>query len=129
MAARIDRAGNVYQLDRQAEPDEVVTEEDVQDPNKLARLLMRILKTLAGITRRFYPRRVTFHDRAVTSGDALRLPHGFNARVDWLVVDWVPTTPGDVPIFERVAAATTVNTLVLEVGNSGLVSVRLEVSG
>jgi len=128
MASRVDKAGNVFSLDRPSEPDERVTEEDVKDADKLARLLMRLLKDVASIKRRFFPRRVDFEDRAVTSGDALRLPHGFRARVRWWVVDWVPTTPGDVPLFEK-STATDLRTLVLDVGNSGVVSVRIEASG
>jgi hypothetical protein len=127
MPARIDRAGKVHQLDRPAEPDELVTEEDVKDAPKLARILVRILKDIATIKRRFWPRRTDFEDREVTSGDTLRLPHNFNARVRWWVVDWIPTTPGDVPVFER-SATTTTRVLALDVGNSGLVSVRVEVA-
>jgi hypothetical protein len=127
MPARIDRAGKVHQLDRPAEPDELVTEEDVMDAPKLARILVRILKDIATIKRRFWPRRTDFEDREVTSGDTLRLPHNFNARVRWWVVDWIPTTPGDVPVFER-SATTTTRVLALDVGNSGLVSVRVEVA-
>jgi hypothetical protein len=127
MPARIDRAGKVHQLDRPAEPDELVTEEDVMDAPKLARILVRILKDIATIKRRFWPRRTDFEDREVTSGDTLRLPHNFNARVRWWVVDWIPTTPGDIPVFER-SATTTTRVLALDVGNSGLVSVRVEVA-
>jgi hypothetical protein len=127
MPARIDRAGKVHQLDRPAEPDELVTEEDVKDAPKLARILVRILKDIATIKRRFWPRRTDFEDREVTSGDTLRLPHNFNARVRWWVVDWIPTTPGDIPVFER-SATTTTRVLALDVGNSGLVSVRVEVA-
>lgn len=129
MAARVDKAGNVYQLDRPAEPDERVTEEDVQDADKLSRLLMRVLKDVAGIKRRFIPRRIDFEDRAVVAGTPLRLPHGLNARVRWWVVDWIPTSPTDSPVFERNATDTTVNTLVLDVGNPGTVTIRLEVAG
>jgi hypothetical protein len=127
MPARIDRAGKVFQLDRPAEPDEIVTEEDARDPAKVARILVRVLKDLATVGRRYWPRRYDFEDRAVTSGDTLRLPHHFDARVRWWVIDWQPTTPGDVPVFER-AASTTNKVLALAVGNSGLVSVRVEVA-
>jgi hypothetical protein len=125
MAARIDRAGNVHQLDRAAEPDELVAEEDVADAPKLARIVVRILRDIATLKRRHWPRRIDFEDREVTSGDALRLPHNFRARVRWWLVDWIPSTPGDVPLFER-STDTTTDVLVLDVGNSGTVSVRVE---
>ena len=128
MAARVDRAGNVYQLDRRPTPDEPISEDDVQEPTKLVRILGRLARDVAEIKRRFFPRRVDFEDRVVTSGDVLRLPHGFEARVRWWVVDWVPSTPGDVPLFEKLSATDT-KTLVLEVGNTGTVSIRLEVAG
>jgi hypothetical protein len=128
VSARIDHTGNVYQLDRKAEPDEVVTEEDVKDAGKLSRLLMRLLRDVFTLKRRFAPKRTDFEDRAVVSGTPLRLPHSFNARVRWWVVDWTPTTPGDLPIFEK-STASDRRTLVLDVGNSGKVSVRVEVAG
>lgn len=128
MAARIAATGKVHQLDRPAEPDELVTEEDVKDPSKLARLLGRMLRDIASVQRRFFPRRVDFEDRTVTSGDVMRLNHGFKARVRYWVVDWRPVTPGDVAAFER-NAGTDASTLLLDVGNSGTVTVRVEVAG
>jgi hypothetical protein len=128
MAARIDRAGNVYQLDRPAGPDETVSEEDVQDPGKLARLLVRILKDVAAIKRRFFPRRLDFEDRAVTAGDSLRLPHSFNARVRWWVVDWLPDSTGDAGTFEVDAASSDLFTLVLTAHNTGTATIRVEVA-
>lgn len=128
MAARVSGAGRVYQLDRAAEPDEIITEEDVKDAGKLARLLVRVLRDLADIKRRFFPRRIDFEDRAVVSGDVLRLPHGFGARVRYWVVDWRPTTPGDIPVFDR-NAGTNASTLMVNVGNSGTVTVRVESAG
>lgn len=128
MKARIDGNGNVYQLDRPAEPDEMVAEEDVKDATKLARLLMRVLRSLATMTRRFEPRQTDFEDKAVTSGDVLMLPHKFDARVRWWVVDWTPTTPGDAALFER-SSASTLAVLKLTVGNSGLVTIRVEAAG
>lgn len=128
MSARINSAGKVYQLDRPAEPDERVTEEDLRDAPKLARLLTRLLKDVAVMRRRFQPETLDFEDRAVISGDALRLTHGLNARVRWSIVDWTPTTPGDAALFEK-DASTDLKTLVLLVGNSGTVSIRVELAG
>jgi hypothetical protein len=128
VSARVASTGKVYQLDRQATPDEVVTAEDVKDADKLARMLARLLREVSDIKRRWWPRSRDYEDKAVVSGTPLRLGHGFNARVRWWVVDWVPTTPGDVPVFEK-STSTDLKTLVLDVGNSGTVSVRVEVAG
>jgi hypothetical protein len=128
MAARVDASGRVFQLDRSAEPDEIVTEEDAKDAGKLARILVRVLRDLADIKRRFFPRRIDFEDRAVVSGDVLRLNHGFSARVRYWVVDWRPFTPGDVAVFDR-NAGTNAQALLLNVGNSGTVTVRVESAG
>jgi hypothetical protein len=128
VSARIDSAGNVHQLDRPAEPDEILTEEDVQDAPKLARLLVRILKEVTTLRRRFWPRRTDFEDRTVSNGTDLRLTHRFNSRVRWWVVDWVAETPGNAPQFET-SADTDLNTLVLVVWNNGKVTIRVEAAG
>ena len=47
MSAIVPAAGNIRQLDRPAEPEEQITPEQAQDPDRLARLLMRILRDLA----------------------------------------------------------------------------------
>lgn len=137
MKARVDRAGNVYKLDRQAEPDEVVSEEDVKDAPKLSRLLMRLLKDVAGLRRRFAPRSVDYEDlRVLSTTTTLRLPHGFGARVRWWLVDWAPTSASAnyVPLLAA-SATTDLNTLVLTnitvgiIGAfDGKVSVRVEAS-
>lgn len=128
MAARIEASGKVYPLDRPAEPDEIVSEEDASDTGKLARLLMRVLKDAASVKRRFFPRRITFTNRLVTSGDTMRLHHKFGVAVEYWIVKWRPTTPGDAPLFDF-STDTTADTLVLDVGNSGTVSVRVESGG
>lgn len=128
MPALIPAVGRVRQLDKQTEPDELVTPEDVQDPNKLAQLLVRILRDVAVMKRRFWPRRIDFEDKAVTSGDVMRLNHGFGGRVRYWVVDWRPTTPGDAALFEY-DASTDDKTLCVAVGNSGKVTMRVESAG
>lgn len=128
MAARIAASGKVTQLDRPAEPDEMVTEEDVQDASKLARLLMRILKALALIQRRFFPRRLTFTNRTVAAGDTLRLSHRFGVEVEYWVVKWRPASPTDSPVFDY-STDSDADTLVLDVGNAGTVSIRIESGG
>lgn len=118
----------IRQLERPASQNETVTEQDVGDASKLARLLMRLMKDVSDLKRRHWPRRLDYEDLAVTSGDALRCEHGLGGRVRWWIVDWIPATPGDVPLFER-SGDTDASTLVLDVGNSGLVTVRIEEAG
>lgn len=128
MAARIEASGKVYPLDRPAEPEEIVSEEDAADTGKLARLLMRLLRDAADVRRRFFPRRITFANRVVVSGDTMRLHHKFGVAVEYWPVKWRPATPGDVPVFDY-STDTDANTLVLDVGNSGTVSIRIESGG
>lgn len=84
--AKITGAGAVKPLDGKAPPDQQVTEKDVQEPPKLARLLTDVLRDLAALKRRHYPRRIDFEDQAAPG--PIRLRHGFNGRVRWWVVDW-----------------------------------------
>jgi len=129
MSARITPAGRVYQLDRPAQPDEAVTEEDVADRSKLARLLMRVLKNVATVLRRFHPRRIDFEDRDVgESGAILRLTHGFDTRVRWAVVDWVPTVDGTRHALQR-HTSTDTKTLALASYAAGVATVRVEEAG
>jgi hypothetical protein len=137
MAARIDASGGVFQLDRSAEPDEIVTEEDAKDAGKLARLLVRILRDLADIKRRFFPRRIDFEDVAVTGASSTyRFTHGFGGRVRWWLGDVRPTSMAANYVPAIVASSTDSNTLVLisldvpVVGSfTGRVSVRVESAG
>lgn len=126
MSARIDRAGNVFRLDRQAEPDEVVSEEDARDPSKLSRLLMRLLKDVAGLRRRFAPRHLDFEDREVdaTGVTKYRFPHNFNAPARW----WVVRVSGGTPaLYEH--PDTDLRTLVLLSDAAVTVTVRVEEAG
>ena len=80
--ARVDSAGKVFPLDGRAAPEEVVTEADVQDPAKLARLLGRLLKDTATLRRARVPKCIDFEDQAaLTAGNTLTLQHNFNGRV------------------------------------------------
>jgi hypothetical protein len=127
-SARIDASGNVYPLDRKVEPAEVFSEEDAKDPAKLARAVQRLLKAANEAARRFDPKTLDIEDVGVVSGTDLRIEHGFGGRVRWWIADWQPTTPGDAPLFER-STDTDNDALVLEVGNSGTVTVHVREAG
>lgn len=120
----------VKALDGRAEPDEVITEKDVQDPAKLARALSAMAKDIAAQKRNWSPRRIDFEDVLVaTTGTPVRLGHGFG-RVRWWVIDWVPTSPGTVaPILFRDVAATDDKTLVLLSYVDGIATIRVEEAG
>lgn len=128
MSAVVPVRGNPRLLDRPAEPDERVTPEDVQDAPKLARLLMRILKELALLRRRWWPRKVDHEDRTVdgTGTTKYRFPHGFGGRVRWWPVDW--SGAASVPGLMR-HADSDANTLVLVSWIAGTVTVRIEEAG
>lgn len=129
-SARVDTAGVVTRLDGKADADEVVTESDVQDTAKLARLLCRILKTLADLKRRFVPRRIDFHDiTTVATPGTVTLQHNFNGRVVWWPIDYQISGSAASPIIQRNAAAGDANTLVLLTYTTGLVSIRVEEAG
>lgn len=130
MSAKVDSDGAVTPLDGRTEPDEVVTAQDVQDPDKLARLLGRILKDIAALKRRWAPRHIDF-ELAVTGSatpQTVQLEHGFNGAVRWWVVDW--STGGTVAISAmKNTALTTTKTLVLSVYNAGAMTIRVEEAG
>jgi hypothetical protein len=95
MSAVIDRNGTVRQLDRRAEPDEQVTPDQVANIGRMARLLMRMLKDLALLKRRFFPKRIDHQDRDVDDSGTVkhRFAHNMGGRVRWWVTDVTSLTP------------------------------------
>jgi hypothetical protein len=136
-AARVTRDNAVIALDRAPQLDERVTEEDVKDAGKLSRLLMRILKDIASLKRRFYPRRRDFEDRAITgAGSVYRFEHRFGGRVRWWISQWKPaSTAGNyIPLLaESSQDGTTLvltNVSVLGINAfTGTVTIRVEEAG
>ncbi len=128
-AARFSGDGKVTQLDARAGAREVVTESDVQDPSKLAKLLTRILADVASLTRAWRPARLDFEDVAVsTAGAAVPLQHNMNGRVRWWVVGWQCTT-NVAPILREDTTNTTASTLVLLSYVAGTATIRVEAAG
>lgn len=125
-AAIVDASGNIRALTKQRQPDEQVTAAQVADTSWLARLLIRMLRDVADLRRRFWPRRVDFEDRAVdaTGTKLFRFAHGLDARVRWWAVD----ATGAVPALQR-NAATDSNTLVLTSTVACTVTIRVEEAG
>lgn len=116
--------GKSRQLDRKAAPDELVREEDVTDPPRLAKLLTRIVKDIAGLLRSYSPRRTDFEDVTFETGETVRLPHGFGGRVRWWVVDASFAVPGLVK-----NGGTDDDTLVLEATSDFVATIRVEAAG
>jgi hypothetical protein len=127
-AARIDSDGTVYPLDRPISPDEVVTAKDVQEPSKLASMLLRLLRDVASLKRLWTPKRIDFEDVACSLGGTNRLNHGFGGRVRWWVVEWLPASPGTAFGLEQ-TAATDASTLVLASSTTGTATIRVELAG
>lgn len=135
MSAVVDASGNVRQLDARRSgfdvADENIREEDVKNSRTLATLLVRILRDLKEVRRRFWPRHLDFEDQAVdaTGVTLIKLPHQFKGRVRWWVVDWIPTVAGTRPALDRSATNTTENVLVLVSNAAGTATIRVEETG
>lgn len=128
MSANIDRNGKVRQLDKPAEPDQQVMEDEATDAPRLVRLLMRMLRDLAALKRRWAPRRLDFEDCAVdaTGTTKYRLPHGLGGRVRWWVVDWADASAAPALVKH---ADTDERTLVLVSRAVGTATIRIEEAG
>lgn len=128
MSAVIDSEGTVRQLDRRPEPDEQVTVEQAQDPMRLSRLLMAILRELATLRRRWMPRHLDFEGREVADdGTTLyRFAHFFGGGVRWWAIDWT-SDDGGVDIVRD--PATDNDTLVLRSYCTGTITLRVEEAG
>jgi len=120
-------SGKSRQLGGKATEDEVVSEADVTDVPKMARLLTRIVRELASLRRRFAPRRTDFEDVDVPTGGYVRFPHGFGGRVRWWVVD----VEGSFAQLVRVSPDTLsdANTLVLYSDQETRITLRIEEAG
>ncbi len=119
--------GKSRQLDGRVAPDESITEADAADAGKLARLLKRILRDLASLKARFYPKRTDFEDCAVGASTTHRFPHGFNGRVRWWVIDQIGG--GGSPASLAKNDATDRNTLVLDSTVACTITLRVEEAG
>ncbi len=127
MSAAVLPNGTILQLDSHAEPNEQVEPGDVTEPTRLVRLLMRILRDVALLRRRWWPLSVDHRDRVVDATGTLvhRFPHGFGGRVNWWPVDW---TGAAGPQLAR-HASTDENTLVLVSYVAGTVTLHVEAAG
>ena len=128
MSAVIKTDGKLRQLDKAAEPPDQVTEEQVQDPKRLSRLLMSMLRDVVTLKRRWWPTFIDFEDVAVdgTGTTKYRFAHRLGKRVRWWPVDWKGATAG--PRLVRHADSDD-RTLVLVSYTAGTVTLRTEEAG
>ncbi len=129
MSAAKITATKAVVLDGKADAPEVVTTDDVQDPEKLARGLQRMARDLAALRRRFNPQRIDFEDVVVpAAGASFSLEHRFGGRVRWWVVGW-QAFGSVVPLLREDKASTTSSTLVLISNAAGTATIRVENAG
>lgn len=128
-SAKIKDDGEISTLDGKAAPDEIVTSEDAKDPEKVARILGKLLREVAELRRRWNPQRIDFEDITVTNaGDSYSFEHGFKGRVRWWPVGWRSGT-ADACVLVENETLTTDTTLVLDSYGDGIVCVRVEEAG
>ncbi len=116
------------QLDKPAEPDEQVTDEQLDDRPRMLRFYMRLLRDIAALLRRWSPDTLEFEDRSIdddTGATKFRFEHGFGGRVRWFPVDW---TGVSTPALIR-HEDTTNDTLVLVSFGIGTLTLRIERAG
>ena len=133
-ASIIGADGKPRQLDAKAEPDEQVTEEDVQQPAKLARLLTRLLAVIAKLLRAWNPRRIDFENIAIAPDTTYRFTHKFGGRARWWLVSWKPTSFASnwYPfLLENPSNPSTNDVLILTASSvtDGVASIRVEEAG
>ncbi|MCW5838268.1 MAG: hypothetical protein KIS78_38100 [Labilithrix sp.] len=129
MSAVVRPTGTVQTRDRAREPDVNVTERDVADPAWMVRTLVRLMRDLADLRRRWLPRRLTFRDREVP-GDGttkIRLPHAIRGDVEYTVTRWQSGGAG--PPHLEVHSDTDAHTLVLVSYEAGTATIRIEEAG
>jgi len=90
MSANIDfKTSKIRKLEGSKQTDEVVTVDDVRDPEKLARLLTRVLAKQADIERQWRPKYNDYENVVCAGTDSspqeLRFTHMFDGPVRWWV--------------------------------------------
>jgi len=127
-AALVLPSGAVRQLDRPAEADARVTSEDVQDAEKLARMVQELRKSVTRLERAWAPRVMVYQDVTTTgsggSPETLRFAHQMGGRVWYSVV----SSSGAAMRLDQ-STATTNDVLVLTSYSAGTFSLRVEQAG
>lgn len=122
------RAGKQRRLDRPATPDEQVTEDQVQDPARLTRIFLGLLRDVSALKRRWAPPFIEFEDFEFddTGTTVYRFPHKLGGRVRWWVVDWTGAADGARLVRHSSSTSDTLCLVSYEVGTA---TIRVEVAG
>lgn len=126
MSAVIDSSG-VRRLDKPAEPDEQFTERHAQDPKRISEVIMRLLRDVAALRRRWWPQCIDYRDKTVdaTGTTLYRFPHNFGGRVNFWIVRWSGAAAPNL----RYSTSSDDNTLVLTSTVAGTATIRVEQAG
>lgn len=126
-AAIITAAGKVVQLDARAQPDQQITEREVQDPATLAQLLTSMLADLTAARRAWQPRVLYFRDVVVDATGTTKypFPHRFAGRVNYEVAAWSGAAAPNL----RSDSSTDADTLYLTSTSAGTATIRVEEAG
>lgn len=127
MSTVVPKSAGVRGLDKAREPDAQITEEQAKDPKNVALVFMDLLRDVASLKRRFWPKWVDFEDLSFDASglQKFRLTHNLNARVRWWPVD---VTYGSSPSLKQ-HEDTDLNTLVLVSYLSCTATIRVEAAG
>ena len=125
------KTGAIRQLDKPAQPEEVIKQGDVEEPSLLTRLLKRILGDVAQLKRAFAPRSITFTDVASTGSSTVpsrvTLVHGLGGVVHWYVVRIQTTSSVLLPLYNEIVNDG--EKLTLDIYYTGTFAIRVEEKG
>ncbi len=127
MRAIVTARGVVRKLDLAAGPDEQIQQNDVTDPPRLVRLMMRVINQIAQLGRRWWPPTIDHQDRVVdaTGTTLYRFPHNIGGRVNWWPIRW--RGAAGYQFSEHSSSDTKI--LVLVSHSAGTVTIRIEAAG
>lgn len=132
MSAIVPAYGPIRQLDKRVEPDEQITEDQAGDVSRLARLLTRILRDVAELKRRWFPRRIDYEGIVSTGSSGApqtkQFAHGFGGQVRWWVIDCDGVGSVTLPLVMRTNTDDK-NTLTLAFYFPGNFAIRVEEAG
>lgn len=108
--------------------------DDVANPEALTRVIRELVQKVADLEAASPREGTEFEVEVAGAADVVRLPHGYDGNVRWIVVDWAPvvgppaTVPANVPNFYRDHVNSTSNELVLLSYEAGKAVIRVEPS-
>ena len=113
-------------LSARADRPATLTAERAADPSRVAEIVTRMSQALREIVRLLDPPYINFKNVTCTSGTDVILNHGFGAEVHWWVVRWSGSAA---PNLREDATRNTPDRLVLDCGQTGTATIRVQVVG